>query len=275
MADRPRIARGLRWGSVALTGALALGALAIPAASADPAFGSVSPTEDNHVPAFPPSTTVSSAAAWIDAGLSARSSALANLVHSVSTSTTLTASDSASLQAMLGVGATAISPLTSKVPTETTLTALHTDATTMIDARIFVLVTPVVNDVIAVDSDLSSVKALRQQWTALGAAITIAREARRDVTLSNSYERDLGNRLTKMTNEIGTLSATLLLLQPQSWPGPQSVLRQATSALSQANSNLTVAQSDENQIVSLLARSSKTTSARRAVARIEAMIAAR
>ncbi|HVB05052.1 MAG TPA: hypothetical protein VNF07_02240 [Acidimicrobiales bacterium] len=244
--------------------ALLCAALALPAASAAVRVKVLpAPTADYSAPFLPATMPLATATAWITSALSARATALTTLSGAISGSASLPVSDRSTLSSTVATDASAVSALEQKVPTETTIAALRGDVQAMVGAHILLLVTPVVNEVIAADGDLASAKALRRQSAALGAAITAAGQKRSTARL-NADHRDLDNRLNAVTADVGNLPATLLALQPQDFPATQPSTWQGNGALARADRALSTANSDVANIVRLLAHPARTASVRTA-----------
>ena len=191
-------------------------------------------------------STLDQAKALVGSELSARISQLNLLVGRVNEAAHLTAGDRSALSATLTqTELPGIEGLQSKVPGDTTCAEVRQDAHTMVFSyRVYVVMTPETDLVIATDTANALDTKLASWETPIGNHIDAAKSRGKDVTDAQAAFSDYQAQVSAVQSLLDGQSATLLALTPAGYPGNTTTIRQARTNLHTARTDFRAARAD-------------------------------
>jgi len=137
-----------------------------------------------------------------DAAITARTTALTDLLNRVNEMTKISDTDKAALVATINTNLSNISTLKTKIDSDTDKATLKADTQSITKAyRIYALILPQTRILAAADRVAATVDILTNVEAKLATGITQAQAAGKDVTLMNSTNTDLNAKLTDATTK--------------------------------------------------------------------------
>lgn len=154
-----------------------------------------------------------------------RLTTLNNLTTGITASQFLTASDKSSLSSEISTEASDLTGLKTKLDAETTVVAATTDDLNVItEYRVYVLVVPKVNVIIAADRQQATEAALTTTANNFKNAIATAASAGKNVTTLQSELTDLNAQVAAAQSISSSMEAGVINLQPSDYNTDHAIL---------------------------------------------------
>lgn len=150
--------------------------------------------------------------------ISQRQETLAALASKVNSTSRLSATDRAELTATISDTESGLAGLGPTIAADTTCKQAHADAAKIFtDYRVYVIVVPRANLLMAADNGLAAVSRLKTAASKIQTAIAAADAHHRDTTAAQAALKDLQSRIADAQNQFDTAHADAAALTPSSW----------------------------------------------------------
>lgn len=180
--------------------------------------------------------------------LADRQHRLAGLSVEVSASRHLTDAHGATLESDLSAETSGINALAAKVPNDTTIAELTVDHETMIDYRVYVVMSPQVELTIAADTASGVEQAFEASESHIEALIRYEQSQGKDVHGAQIAFLDMVRQVANAEHDTTGVSDSVLAAKPSGWPANRTIFTNAASSLGQAKKALQTATADRTTI---------------------------
>jgi hypothetical protein len=224
-----------------------------PASTSTPPLSAPAPVPAGPTPSSPrcDPSLVATVRQLVETELADRVTQLNTLTGRVNGAVTLAPTDETTLLGDLDhTELPGIEDLQTKVQGDATCPALRQDARSMVyDYRVYLVMTPQTDLVIANDAAIHAEGALSNLETTISGAIEQAKTKGTNVTSAQAALADYQTNVTAAQGLTSGQSATLLAQSPPDYPASGAVFSQARSDITDAAHDLRTARHDLNQIV--------------------------
>lgn len=211
------------------------------------------PRTDLALPVFAPGTRLGVARRWLNTAITVRVARDAVLAQSLSAATSLSAAQRAALGALLASTQAALFAAQAQIASLASLTAANSVADSVVLARVYTVVGPEVQLVIAATSAQLGASRLRGLEGAFETAISSLHHGADATRAARSYAH-FASEVNHATVLAGTASSDAFAITPSSATGTPVDFAAARQALQGAQTMLQAGRTDLRRLVTLLAK---------------------